>query len=144
MPFSMCFEINTLFFSGIKLTAFMFDYFVIIFDYIITHKRASTNTLFFIRTSKIGPFLFFKFAWFLCYIVLNLFLFSPDFFLIFHNTVMIYNARNRSNNTTESQKEKKTCFIAHAGRKWNLNIQCMQTNLKGVYSKNKVYILTIF
>ena len=27
---------------------------------------------------------------------------------------MIYKARNRSNDTTESQKEKKTCFIAHA------------------------------
>ena len=26
---------------------------------------------------------------------------------------MIYNTRNRSNNTTESQKEKKTCFKAH-------------------------------
>ena len=28
---------------------------------------------------------------------------------------MIYNTRNRSNDTTESQKEKKTCFNAHAG-----------------------------
>ena len=26
---------------------------------------------------------------------------------------MIYNARNRSNDATESQKEKKTCFIAY-------------------------------
>ena len=26
---------------------------------------------------------------------------------------MIYNTRNRSNDTTESQKEKKTCFNAH-------------------------------
>ena len=32
---------------------------------------------------------------------------------VFHNTVMIYNTRNRSNDTTESQKEKKTCFKAH-------------------------------
>ena len=28
-------------------------------------------------------------------------------------TVMIYNTRNRSNDTTESQKEKKTCLNAH-------------------------------
>ena len=27
---------------------------------------------------------------------------------------MIYNTRNRSNDTAESQKEKKTCFNAHA------------------------------
>ena len=26
---------------------------------------------------------------------------------------MIYNSRNRCNNTTESEKEKKTCFNAH-------------------------------
>ena len=42
-----------------------------------------------------------------------LFLFYPDFFLVFHNTVIIHNTRNRSNDTTESQKEKKTCFNAH-------------------------------
>ena len=30
---------------------------------------------------------------------------------------MIYNTRNRSNDTTESQKEKKTCFNDHAGGK---------------------------
>ena len=30
---------------------------------------------------------------------------------------MIYNTRSRSNNTTESQKEKETCFNAHAERK---------------------------
>ena len=29
-------------------------------------------------------------------------------------TVMIYNTRNWSNDTTESQKEKKTCFNAYA------------------------------
>ena len=28
---------------------------------------------------------------------------------------MIYNTRNRSNDTTESQKEKRTCFNTHAG-----------------------------
>ena len=82
-----------------------------------------------------------KLSWFLEYIVLNLFLFSHDYFLIFHNTVMIYNTRNWSNYTTESQKEKKTCFNAHAGRKWNLNAQCMQTSLKGVYSWNKMWSL---
>ena len=26
---------------------------------------------------------------------------------------MIYNTKNRSNDTTESQKEKRTCFNAH-------------------------------
>ena len=30
---------------------------------------------------------------------------------------MIYNTRNRRNVTTESQKEKKICFNAHAGGK---------------------------
>ena len=85
--------------------------------------------------------LFLKFSWFLGSIVCNLFLFSPDLFLILHNTVMIYYTRNRSNYTTESQKEKKTCFNAHAGGKWNLNVQCMQTNLKGVYSWNNMWSL---
>ena len=53
------------------------------------------------------------------YRTLNLFLFSPDFLKIFHNTVMnkSRNTRNRSNDTTESKKEKKTCFNAHAGGK---------------------------
>ena len=46
--------------------------------------------------------------------VLHLFLFSPDFLKIFLNTVMIYDTRNWSNDTVESQKEKKTCFNAHA------------------------------
>ena len=30
---------------------------------------------------------------------------------------MIYNTKNRNNGTTESQKEKMTCFNAHAGGK---------------------------
>ena len=30
---------------------------------------------------------------------------------------MIYNPRNQSNDTTESHKEKKTSFNAHAGGK---------------------------
>ena len=34
----------------------------------------------------------------------------------------------------QPSQKKKTCFNAHVGGKWNLNIQCMQTNLKGVYS----------
>ena len=38
---------------------------------------------------------------------------------------MIYNTRNQSNNTTETQKKKKTCFNAHAGGKWNLAVQCI-------------------
>ena len=35
-----------------------------------------------------------------------------DFFLIFRNTVMIYNNRNWNNDTTESQKENRR-FDAH-------------------------------
>ena len=38
---------------------------------------------------------------------------------------MIYNARNRDNDATVSQKEKKTCFNAH----------------NGVYSWNKIWPL---
>ena len=34
-------------------------------------------------------------------------------FLVYHNTIMIYNTRKRSNDTIESQKERKTCFNAH-------------------------------
>ena len=30
---------------------------------------------------------------------------------------MIYKIRNRNNDTTESQKEKKICFNVHAGGK---------------------------
>ena len=32
------------------------------------------------------------------------------FFSIFHNTAMIYNTRNRSNDTTKSQEEKMLIF----------------------------------
>ena len=38
---------------------------------------------------------------------------------------MICITRNRSNDTTESQKEKKASFNAHAGGKWNLTFQCI-------------------
>ena len=38
---------------------------------------------------------------------------------------MVYNTRNRSNDTIESQKEKKEIFNAHAGGKWNLTVQCI-------------------
>ena len=44
------------------------------------------------------------------YFVLNLFLFSPNLFKTFRNTVMIYNTGNQSNDTTESQKEKNAWF----------------------------------
>ena len=37
-------------------------------------------------------------------------LFFSKFFKISYNTAMIYNTKNRSNETTESQIEKKTCF----------------------------------
>ena len=53
--------------------------------------------------------LFSKFSWLLGYISLNLFLFSPIFLKFFHN-LMIYNTRNRSSDTTETQKEKKSLF----------------------------------
>ena len=36
-----------------------------------------------------------------------------QFFLVYHNTIMIYNTRKRRNDTIESQKERKTCFNAH-------------------------------
>ena len=35
---------------------------------------------------------------------------------------MIYNTKKQNNDTTDSQKEKKTCFNAHAGGK--LTVQC--------------------
>ena len=43
---------------------------------------------------------------------------------------MIYNTRNRSNDTTESQKEKKTCLNAHNGvyswsKMWSLKSLAM-------------------
>ena len=44
------------------------------------------------------------------------------FLLIFHNAVMIYNTRNRNNDTTENQKEKKVCFNAYAGGKLTVQI----------------------
>ena len=37
---------------------------------------------------------------------------------------MIY-TRNRSNDTTESQKEKKICFNAYAGGKQTLSLKCI-------------------
>ena len=43
---------------------------------------------------------------------------------------MIYNTRNWSNDTTESQKEKKTCFNAH--------FQYCQSNITGL---NKIWSL---
>ena len=36
---------------------------------------------------------------------------------------MIYTTKNRNNDKTERQKEKKTCFNAHAGGK--LTVQCI-------------------
>ena len=56
--------------------------------------------------------LFLKLSLFQCILFLICFYFFP-FFLLLHNTVMIYNTRNWSNDTTESQKEKNTCFNAH-------------------------------
>ena len=41
---------------------------------------------------------------------------------------MIYNTRNRNNDTTERQKEKKTCFNAHVGggETWRSNLKYKQ------------------
>ena len=36
---------------------------------------------------------------------------------------------------------QKSKFSAHAGGKWNLNVLCMQTNLKGAYSWNRMWWL---
>ena len=66
-----------------------------------------------------------KLSQFLGHIVLNLFLFSPEIKKIFCNIVVNYNTRNRSNNTTESQKEKTICFNADAGGKRNWTLQCL-------------------
>ena len=38
---------------------------------------------------------------------------------------MIYDSRNRSNDATESQKEKKICFNPHAGGRPNVPVQCI-------------------
>ena len=52
-----------------------------------------------------------KFSSFLGYIVLSLILFFPDFLKFFHNIVMIYNIRNRNNDTTESKKDKRPVLM---------------------------------
>ena len=49
---------------------------------------------------------------------------------------MIYNSRNRSNDRTERQKEKKTCFNAHFQHS-----QSKITDKKGVCSWNKMWSL---
>ena len=48
---------------------------------------------------------------------------------------MIYNTRNQSNYTTEIQKERKPVLMSMQ----HLNVQCMLTNFKGVYSWNKMW-----
>ena len=97
---------------------------------------------FFYKTQYNWPLclLFLKFSWFLGFIVLNLLLFSSVFFcffLIFHNTVMIYNTRDRNNDTTE--RKKKDLFWCSCRRKLKLDcpMYSKQTHLKGVYSWNK-------
>ena len=54
---------------------------------------------------------------------------------------MIYNTRNWNNDTTESKKEKKTCFNAQVGEKLDCPIYSKQTHLKVVYSWNKMWSL---
>ena len=71
-------------------------------------------TLFFKESVKLDPRLAVLkiFMIFILFFIYSYFL--PIFFLTFHKTVMIYKSRNRSNYTTESQKEKETYFIAHS------------------------------
>ena len=49
---------------------------------------------------------------------------------------MIYNTRNRSNDTTENQKVKKTCFNSHFQYS-----QPKITDNKGICSWNKMWLL---
>ena len=72
------------------------------------------NTLFFIKDQYNWTWvlLILKIFLFVGYFVLNLFLFFPIFF-IFYTTVVIYNTKNPSNHTTESQKEKKARLNVH-------------------------------
>ena len=60
----------------------------------------------------------------------------PDFLYIFHNTVLIDNTRNQSNDTTESQKEKKPCFNAHFQ-----NSQSTTTGLNKMWSLKRSAML---
>ena len=48
---------------------------------------------------------------------------------------MIYNTRNRSNDTTEGQKEKKTCFNAH--------FQYSQSKITGLNKMRSLKSLTM-
>ena len=64
--------------------------------------------------------------------VLNFFLFFRDFFLISRKAVMTYNTRNRSNDATESQEEKKICFNAH--------FQYSQSKIAGI---NNIHLNTV-
>ena len=93
--------------------------FVIPFTFLEVVKALVLHSFFFYKNQynwTLGS-LFLKFSLFFGYIVLNLFLFSSNFLKIFHKTVMTYNTKKQNNDTTESQKEKKTCFNAHAGEK---------------------------
>ena len=54
---------------------------------------------------------------------------------------MIYNTRNLSNDTKESQKEKKTCFNVHTGGKWNLTVQCLGKQTNKMWSLKSLVVL---
>ena len=69
--------------------------------------------------------------------------FLPIFAPIFHNIVIIYNARNWSNDKTESQKEKKACFNAHTEGKWNLAVQCIVTKQNKMWSLKSLVMLSV-
>ena len=65
---------------------------------------------------------FLKSLWFLEYIFLNLFLFFPDVFLIFHNRVTFHNTRNGSDDTAESEKKKRP-FLMFIFNKFSQKLQ---------------------
>ena len=67
--------------------------------------------------------------------------FLPIFYSIFHNTVMIYNTRNRSNYSTESQKKAPDLILMQEESEARMSNLWKQIWLKGIYSWNKIWSL---
>ena len=63
--------------------------------------------------------------------ILKTFMISPIFLKVFHNTVMIYNTRNR-NNDKKVRKKKSPVLMFMQEESGTCNSK--QTNLKGIYS----------
>ena len=59
---------------------------------------------------------------------------------------MMYNTRNGSNDTTESQKEKQTCFNAHfqnnqskiTGLKYRIHLNTVCVSMKKSFNQNSL------